>query len=71
MSGHGDERELARRIQERLLEELETAYDDAAMQGLCGEGALEYALGRVRGMDPGTLLDNTDTTATDPSQGDD
>lgn len=69
--GGNTERQLARRIQVRLIEELEAAYDDAAMQGLCGEGALEYALGRVRDMDPGTLLDNTDTTATDHSQGDD
>lgn len=51
------ERALARRIQARLVKELEAAYDDAAMQGLCGEGALEYALGRVRDMDPATLLE--------------
>lgn len=71
MSSHGNKQELARRIQKRLIEELETAYEDAAMQGLCGEGALEYALGRVRELNPGTLLDDTGSKPTDPSQGDD
>lgn len=71
MNGDGTEQELARRIRERLLGELETAYEDASMQGLCGEGALEYALGRVRHLDPGTLLDDADIAATDHPQGDD
>lgn len=55
--GGDTERQLARRVQARLIEELEAAYDDAAMQGLCGEGALEYALGRVRDLDTATLLE--------------
>lgn len=53
------ERALARRIHQRLIEEFEQACEDAQMQGLCGEGALEYALGRVRDMDSETLLENT------------
>ncbi|MDX1609624.1 MAG: hypothetical protein R3225_05830 [Halofilum sp. (in: g-proteobacteria)] len=56
MASNDREQALADRIRRRLVEELEQAYDDAALQGLCGEGALEYALGRVRDLDPSSLL---------------
>lgn len=75
MAAGDREQALAGRVRRRLLEELEQAYEDAAMQGLCGEGALEYALGRVRDLDAASLLDEPgpETTAhptDDPRQGD-
>lgn len=70
MAAGDSERALAERIRQRLLEELERAYEDAAMQGLCGEGALEYALGRVREFKAAALLDDTraQTAGTDNGQ---
>ena len=65
MAADDRERALAEGIRRRLVEELERAYDDAAMQGLCGEGALEYALGRVRDLDMSSLLDDRGTRAGD------
>lgn len=47
---------LARRVHRRLVSEFERAYEEAAIQGLCGEGAHEYALDRVRRIDPESLL---------------
>lgn len=52
---------LARRIHRRLLAEFERAYEEAAMQGLCGEGAHEYALDRIRNLDPESLTDDAST----------
>lgn len=51
-----DPAEVARRVHRRLVSELERAYEEAAIQGLCGEGAHEYALDRVRRVDPASLL---------------
>lgn len=47
---------LARRIRARVLAELERAWEEAATQGLCGEGAHEYAIDRVRHLDPADLV---------------
>lgn len=41
-------RETADAVRRRCLDLLADAYEEAAMQGLCGEGALEYALDRLR-----------------------
>ena len=54
-SGENDGRAIAGRVQRRLVSELERAYEEAGIQGLCGEGALEYALDRVRSLDPAEL----------------
>lgn len=47
---------LARRVRARVLAEFERAWEEAATQGLCGEGAHEYAIDRVRHLDPADLL---------------
>jgi len=51
-----DRRTLARRLHRRLVEEFERAYEDAAAQGLCVAGAHEYALDRIRHLDPESLV---------------
>lgn len=59
-----DESGAARRIAEAVhaacLRELLEAYEDAAISGLCGEGALEVAVGRVRNLDLEALLARLD-----------
>lgn len=49
--------ELADRVRRACVAELERAWEEAAIQGLCGEGALEYALDRLRSIDATTLVD--------------
>lgn len=60
MGAHGDgghdQRERAAAVRDASARLLERAYEEAAMQGLCGEGALEYALDRLRQADPDELL---------------
>ena len=51
-------RDPAEQIRRAIVSELERAYEEAAMQGLCGEGALEYALDRVRRLDLTNLLED-------------
>lgn len=51
-------RAVAEQVRRRLIEELERAYEDAGVQGLCGEGALEYALDRVRRLEAAALIDS-------------
>jgi hypothetical protein len=42
---------LAEAIRQALLEAARKAYDDARMQGLCAEGAVEVACGAMRALD--------------------
>lgn len=53
---------LAHRVRARVLAELERAYEEAATQGLCGEGAHEYAIDRVRQLDPADLVTGSSPT---------
>ena len=46
-----DPRQLAEQIRTALLNAALTAYDEAAMQGLCAEGAWEVAVGAMRALD--------------------
>lgn len=55
--------ETARRIRDAAAQLVERAYEEAAMQGLCGEGALEFALDRLRHADPDELLAGGDAGA--------
>lgn len=59
---------IAEQVQRRLVEELERAYEEAGVQGLCGEGALEYALDRVRSLDPHALVPEGQPAASDREQ---
>lgn len=46
-----DPRQLAERVRHALLGAALSAYEDAAVQGLCCEGAWEVAVGAMRALD--------------------
>ena len=50
------ERQLAERVHAACVQTLIAAYDQAASDGLCAEGAWEVALDRLRGLDLDRLL---------------
>ena len=50
------ETRLAQRVRDAATRLMESAYTDAGVRGLCGEGAFEYALDRLRHADPADLL---------------
>lgn len=60
-----DDRALATEVRDGAARLLARAYEEAAIQGLCGEGALEYALDRLRHASVDELLrtDHNDTTS--------
>jgi hypothetical protein len=51
-----DRCQLAERIRTALLNAALTAYDEAAMQGLCPDGAWEVAVGAMRALDLSEML---------------
>lgn len=51
---------LAERVRQRCIQAALTGYEEAAMSGLCGEGALEAAISAVRRLDPEQLLADGD-----------
>lgn len=51
-----EERQLAERVRSACLQAARRAYADAAISGLCEEGALEAALGGIEMLDIDTLL---------------
>ncbi len=59
------ERALTLAVRDAAARLVATSYEEAAMQGLCGEGALEYALDRLRHARADELLptDHNDTKA--------
>ncbi|MFL5805824.1 MAG: acetyltransferase [Roseiflexaceae bacterium] len=50
------ERQLAERVHAACVQTLIAAYDQAASDGLCAEGAWEVALDRLRSLDLDRLL---------------
>ncbi|MDZ7786624.1 MAG: hypothetical protein U5K73_00305 [Halofilum sp. (in: g-proteobacteria)] len=55
--------ETARRVRDAAARLVAQAYEEAGTLGLCAEGALEYALDRLRHAEPGELLvDDASTT---------
>ena len=46
-----DPRQVAEQIRTALVRAARIAYDEAAMQGLCAEGAWEVAVGAMRALD--------------------
>ncbi|AWN17913.1 hypothetical protein [Salinisphaera sp. LB1] len=53
-----DERQpLAERVRDACIAAALAGYEDAAVSGLCGEGALEVAISSIRGLALGCLLD--------------
>lgn len=51
-----DER-LAERVRQALVREAAAAWEEASIAGLCGEGAWEAAVGRMRGLDLASLVE--------------
>ena len=51
-----ERRRLAAQVRDACIVAAERAYEDAAMAGLCGEGALEAAIGAIRDLDPDMML---------------
>jgi hypothetical protein len=48
---HSDPRQVAEEVRTALLSAALRAYEEAAMQGLCAEGAWETAVGAMRALD--------------------
>lgn len=49
---------IARIVQQACIQAASDAYENAAISGLCGEGALEAAIGAIRMLDLETVLDD-------------
>lgn len=47
---------LAAMVRDACIDRLQHEYEQAAIQGLCGEGAFEYALDRLRHLPAEQLL---------------
>lgn len=60
------DRRLAERVRAACIEAALAGYEDAAISGLCGEGAWEAAISAIRRLDLERLLDPD--TAADDSQ---
>lgn len=50
------ERRVAEAVHAACLRELIQAYEEACISGLCGEGAFEAAVGRLRELDLDSVL---------------
>lgn len=48
---HDDALEVAERVRAGCIDAARAAYEDAAIRGLCGEGALEAAIGALQSLD--------------------
>ncbi|WP_204353740.1 hypothetical protein [Salinisphaera orenii] len=48
--------ELAKRVRAACIQAARYGYEDAAMAGLCGEGALEAVIGTIEKLDVEALL---------------
>ncbi|WP_111746460.1 acetyltransferase [Salinisphaera orenii] len=54
---------IAEHVRDTCIQAARKGYEDAAMAGLCGEGALEAALSAIEKLDPASLV--PETTASD------
>lgn len=52
-----DRVEVAERVRRGCIEAALAAYEDAGIQGLCGEGRWEYAIDALRGLDLAPIVD--------------
>jgi hypothetical protein len=53
-----DRRRLAEAVRAACLKAAQEAYEDAAMSGLCKEGAIEAALGAISTIDLDAVIEN-------------
>jgi hypothetical protein len=54
---------LAERVRRALVDEATAAWEEASVAGLCGEGAWEVAVGRLRGLDLASLVEDGSAAA--------
>lgn len=52
-----DRRALAERVREACIEAALAGYEDAAIAGLCSEGALEVAISAIRQLELAALIE--------------
>ncbi|WP_233279512.1 acetyltransferase [Acidihalobacter yilgarnensis] len=50
---------MAERVRTACREAAVAAYEEAALRGLCAEGALEYALDAIRRLDLETVIETS------------
>lgn len=55
--GGSDNSEIAEKTRKACLEAALRAYDEARLRGMCSEGAWDYAMDAIRGLDLGRLQD--------------
>jgi hypothetical protein len=55
----------AERVRDACIEAALAGYEDAAIAGLCGEGALEMAISAIRRLDMAEVIGNSDAAAAD------
>ena len=55
-TGNELELKIARAVQEACIQAAKNAYEEAAISGLCDEGALEAAIGAIQTLDIDALL---------------
>ena len=54
-----DSRQIAEATRRALLEAALDAYEEAGLSGLCAEGRWEVAIGAIRNLDVGPVIDAT------------
>lgn len=52
--------EIARQVRDECIRTAVSAYENAAMSGLCGEGAFEAAVSALRMLDVEALVEDPD-----------
>ena len=55
----------AERVREACIAAALEGYEEAAIAGLCGEGALEMAISAIRRLDMAEVIGNSDAAAAD------
>jgi len=66
------QQELARRVREECIQTAISAYENASISGLCGEGAFEAAVSAIRMLDVDRLAERTvetDNSGAGPAEG--
>ncbi|GAB3673968.1 acetyltransferase [Salinisphaera aquimarina] len=63
-----DRRALAASVRDACIEAALAGYEDAAISGLCGEGALEVAISAMRRVDLDAALQTAQVGAANPDE---
>jgi hypothetical protein len=60
--------DAAEAVRRACIDAAERAYEDAGVRGLCPEGRWEAALGAMRALDPGAVIDAMDKSGNEPQR---